>query len=158
MDGARWGPPGWLCWAAASAASTLQHLQRLAAPVQLNLGGGRGATQAHYGPGEIVFNEGDTGDSLFMIISDRVEVLKRFGGEPRLVGELGPGEYFGEMALLGRRPRSAGARALTPLDLLVLLGSDFSALADSLTEFRSEFEEIARARAESDAARAAGGA
>ena len=80
MDGARWGPPGWLCWAAASAASTLQHLQRLAAPVQLNLGGGRGATQAHYGPGETVFNEGDTGDSLFMIISDRVEVLKRFGG------------------------------------------------------------------------------
>ena len=62
------------------------------------------------------------------------------------------------MALLGRRPRSASTRALTALDLLVLPGSDFSALADSLTEFRSEFEEIARARAESDAARAAGGA
>ncbi len=124
-------------------------------PVQLNLGGGRGATQAHYEPGETVFDEGDTGDSLFMILSGRVEVRKRFGGEQQVVGVLEPGEYFGEMALLGRRPRSASARALTALDLLVLPGSDFSALAESLTEFRGEFEDMARTRAESDAARAA---
>jgi hypothetical protein len=50
---------------------------------------------------------------------------------------------------------TATTRALTSLDLLVLPGSDFSALADSLAEFRSEFEEIARARAGSDAAHAA---
>jgi NADH:ubiquinone reductase (H+-translocating) len=124
-------------------------------PVQLNLGGGRGATQAHYEPGETVFEEGDTGDSLFMILAGRVEVLKRFGSEPEIVGTLGSGQYFGEMALLGRRPRSASTRALTSLDLLVLPASDFSALADSLTEFRSEFEQIASARAASDAARAA---
>jgi NADH dehydrogenase len=123
-------------------------------PVQLNLGGGRGTTQAHYEAGETVFNEGDTGDSLFMILSGRVEVLKRFGAEPRAVGMLGPGEYFGEMALLGGQPRGATARALTALDLLVLPGSDFAALAGSLPEFRREFEEIARRRAESNAARA----
>jgi NADH:ubiquinone reductase (H+-translocating) len=124
-------------------------------PVQLNLGGGRGARQAHYEPGEIVFNEGDAGDSFYMILSGEVEVLKRFGSEPVAVGVLGPGEYFGEMALLGRRPRSAGTRALSALDLLVLPGSDFSALADGLSEFRGGFEQIARARAEADAARAA---
>jgi hypothetical protein len=44
---------------------------------------------------------------------------------------------------------------LTPLDVLVLPGSDFSALAESLTEFRREFEESARLRAESAAALAA---
>ena len=120
--------------------------------VQLNLGGGSGATHGHYEPGETVFNEGDTGDSLYMILSGRVEVLKRFGEEPRVVRMLGPGEYFGEMALLGRHPRSATTRALTPLDVLVLPGSDFSALAESLTEFRSGFEESAHLRAESDAA------
>jgi voltage-gated potassium channel len=69
-----------------------------------------------------------------------------------MLGTLGPGEYFGEMALLGRHPRNATTRALTPLDVLVLPGSDFSALAESLTEFRKEFEESARLRAESDAA------
>ncbi len=161
------GVPAWLMWrgiywsklpgAARKtrvAVSWLSDLVLPPHPVQLNLGGGRGATQAHYEPGEIVFDEGDTGDSLFMILSGRVEVLKRFGAEPQLVRTLGPGEYFGEMALLGRHPRSATTRALTPLDLLVLPGSDFSALADSLTEFRGEFEEIARVRAASDAARA----
>jgi NADH:ubiquinone reductase (H+-translocating) len=165
------GLPAWLMWRGiywsklpgASrktrvAISWLSDLVLPAHPVQLNLGGGRGATQAHYEPGETVFDEGDTGDSLYMILAGRVEVLKRAGpegSEPEVIGSLGPGEYFGEMALLGRSRRSAGTRALTALDLLVLPGSDFSALADSLTEFRSEFEEIARARTAADAARAA---
>ena len=162
------GLPAWLMWRGiywsklpgASrktrvAISWLSDMVLPAHPVQLNLGGGRGATQAHYEAGEVVFSEGDTGDSLFMILAGQVEVLKRFGAEPQQVGLLGPGEYFGEMALLGRRPRSATARALTALDLLVLPGSDFSALSESLTEFRGEFEAIARQRAASDAARAA---
>ncbi len=124
-------------------------------PVQLNLGGARGAAQAHYEPGEVVFEEGDSADSLYMILSGQVEVVKRFGGDQQVVRSLGPGEYFGEMALLGRHPRSAGTRALTALDVLVLPGSDFAALADGLVEFRSSFEQIARTRAESDEARAA---
>jgi CRP-like cAMP-binding protein len=102
-----------------------------------------------------VFNEGDTGYSLFMILSGQVEVLKLLETERRAVRTLGPGEYFGEMALLDRHPRSATTRALTPLDLLTLPGSDFAALAESLTALRSELEEIAHDRAESDAARAA---
>jgi NADH dehydrogenase len=127
--------------------SWLSDLVLPAHPVQLNLGGGSGAAPGHYEPGEVVFNEGDVGDSLFMILSGQVEVSKHFGGEPRAIGTLGPGEYFGEMALLGHHPRNATTRALTPLDVLVLPGSDFSALAESLAEFRREFEESARLRA-----------
>ncbi len=137
------------------AVSWLSDLALPSHPVQLNLGGGRGATQAHYEPGEAVFDEGDMGDSLFMILSGEVEVSKRIGAESKHIGMLGPGEYFGEMALLGRRPRSASTRAATPLDLLVLPGSDFAALAETMTEFRGQFEQIAQARAEADAARAA---
>jgi NADH:ubiquinone reductase (H+-translocating) len=162
------GLPAWLIWRgiywsklpgasrkARVAISWLSDLVLAPHAVQLNLGGTRGAAQAHYEPGEIVFNEGDTGDSLFMILAGSVEVLKRVDSDTRVVRTLGPGEYFGEMALLGRHPRSAGTRALTPLDLLVLPASDFSALADGLSEFRSEFEAIASARAQADAARAA---
>lgn len=162
------GLPAWLMWRGVYwtklpgrarktrvAVSWLSDLVLPAHPVQLNLGGGRGASHAHYEPGELVFDEGDAADSLYMILSGRVEVLKRTGGEVEAVRTLGPGEYFGEMALLGSAPRSAATRALTRVDLLVLHGSDFSALADSLAEFRSGFEEIARSRAASDAARAA---
>jgi NADH dehydrogenase len=123
-------------------------------PVQLNLGGGRGATQAHYEPGEVVFAEGDAGDSLLMILSGQVEVIKRIGAEDQQIRTLGPGEYFGEMALLGRQPRSATTRALSALDLLVLPGSDFTALTDSLNDFRGQFGQIAQSRAEADTARA----
>jgi NADH dehydrogenase len=162
------GLPAWLMWRAVYwsklpgasrktrvAISWMSDLALPPHPVQLNLGGGRGTAQAHYEPGEVVFNEGDAADSLFMILSGQVEVLKHSGAQLQLVGALGPGEYFGEMALLGRDPRSATTRALTALDVLVLPGSDFSALAGSLPEFRSGFEQIARLRAESDAARAA---
>jgi NADH dehydrogenase len=161
------GVPAWLMWRAIYwsklpgaarktrvAVSWLSDLVLPPHPVQLNLGGGRGATQAHYEAGETVFEEGDTGDSLYMILAGQVEVLKQVGAEAQVVRTLGPGEYFGEMALLGRHPRSAGTRALTALDLLVLPGSDFAALADSLTEFRSEFEQIAQTRSLEDAARA----
>ena len=81
------------------AVSWLSDLALPVHPVQLNLGGGRGATQAHDEPGETVFEEGDTGDSLYMILAGRVEVLKRFGTETQVVRTLGPDEYFGEMAL-----------------------------------------------------------
>ncbi|HEY7966451.1 MAG TPA: FAD-dependent oxidoreductase [Solirubrobacteraceae bacterium] len=163
------GLPAWLMWrgvywwklpgAARKTRVAISWLSDLALPphpVQLNLGSSRATTQAHYEEGETIFAEGDSGDSLFMIIAGEVEVLKRFGDEQRAVGTLGAGEYFGEMALLGRDPRSATARALTPLDVLVLQASDFSALAGSLPEFRRGFEEIARRR--SDANRAGAGA
>jgi NADH:ubiquinone reductase (H+-translocating) len=162
------GLPAWLLWRGiywsklpgASrktrvAISWLSDLVLPPQPVQLNLGGRSGAIHGHYEAGETVFDEGDVGDSLFMILSGRVEVRKRLGGELRVIGTLGPGEYFGEMALLGRHPRTATTRALTRLDVLVLPGSDFSALAESLAEFRRGFEDIARLRAESDAALAA---
>jgi NADH:ubiquinone reductase (H+-translocating) len=160
------GLPAWLMWRSIYwlklpggarktrvAISWLSDLVLPPHPVQLNLGAGRGATQAHYEPGEVVFDEGDSGDSLYMILSGQVEVLKRFETDTQVIRTLGPGEYFGEMALLGRHPRSAGTRALSALDVLVLPGSDFAALADGLSEFRGAFERIAHVRAESDAAR-----
>ena len=64
-------------------------------------------------------------------MSDIVKIEHARKRELEVVRTLGPGEYFGEMALLGRHPRSAGTRALTALDVLVLPGSDFSALADT---------------------------
>ncbi|HUB72431.1 MAG TPA: FAD-dependent oxidoreductase [Solirubrobacteraceae bacterium] len=124
-------------------------------PVQLKLGGGRGASHAHYEPGETVFEQGDDGDCLYMIVAGEVEVLRRVDDALELVRTLGPGEYFGELALLERRPRSAGARARSSLDLLVLPAGDFAALAGGLSEFREAFEAIAHARTQADAARAA---
>jgi NADH:ubiquinone reductase (H+-translocating) len=161
------GPLAWAMWRgiywaklpgasrkAKVALSWLSDLALPAHPVQLNLGEGRGARQAHYEPNEVVFAEGDSGESLYMILAGEAEVSKLVQGEPSHIGTLGPGEYFGEMALLGKTTRSATMRAASALDVLVLPGADFAALTSGLTELRGSFEEIARRRAQADAERA----
>ncbi|MBI4669342.1 MAG: cyclic nucleotide-binding domain-containing protein [Elusimicrobia bacterium] len=78
----------------------------------------------HYQEGETIFKEGDMGRALFIIESGRVVLFKKDkkGGERRL-GELKSGDFFGEMALLEERPRSATAAALEPSSLFFLYKS-----------------------------------
>jgi CRP-like cAMP-binding protein len=59
--------------------------------------------------GSVLFEEGDPGSRLYVIQSGQVRILKRTGGRAVTLAQLGPGEFFGEMALLDRQPRSATA-------------------------------------------------
>lgn len=68
---------------------------------------------------EVVFHEGDHGEEMFVIQSGRIRITKALGGEERVLAELGPGEFFGEMAILNNEPRNATARAVSPSVLLV---------------------------------------
>lgn len=62
--------------------------------------------------GDIVFNEGDIGSSFHILISGEVVVEKTKSGTVVTLAKLGPGECFGEMALVGGHLRSATVRAL----------------------------------------------
>jgi CRP-like cAMP-binding protein/Zn-dependent protease len=66
---------------------------------------------ANYPPGETILREGRVGDAFYAIRSGQVEVLRG----RRRVRVLGPGAYFGEVALLLDVPRTASVRALTPV-------------------------------------------
>ncbi|MDB4974489.1 MAG: serine/threonine phosphatase PrpC, regulation of stationary phase [Myxococcaceae bacterium] len=72
-------------------------------------------------PDEPIFQEGTEGDELFVVLSGRVRVRK--GGA--VIVELGPGEHFGEMALLDRGPRSASVSALEATRVLAMKRRDF---------------------------------
>lgn len=78
--------------------------------------------------GETLFQEGDKGDALFIIVSGSVHIRKQSGGEELTVARLGAGDHFGEMALLSGAPRSATAVAAEPLSLLKLSRPRFDAL------------------------------
>lgn len=78
---------------------------------------------------ELIFNQGEPGDSLYIILSGRVRIATTdaFGRE-RVLAFYGPGEFFGDMAVLTGSPRSAAATASTALRLLQLRKDDFDML------------------------------
>ena len=66
-----------------------------------------------YGPGEVIIEEGRTGNGVYAITSGQVEVVKGLNSEsPQRLAILGQGEVIGEMALLDEWPRSASVRTL----------------------------------------------
>ncbi len=75
--------------------------------------------QKTFAPGELIVEEGHTGNGLYVIVSGNVEVVKALGTDnQRVVATRGSGEVFGEMALLGEWPRTASVRALDQVECL----------------------------------------
>jgi small-conductance mechanosensitive channel/CRP-like cAMP-binding protein len=74
----------------------------------------------HYASGERVIQEGDPGDSFFVIDRGEAQVLKAVGGVDRPIAHLAEGQFFGEMALLTGERRSATVMAATDIDLFLL--------------------------------------
>lgn len=83
-----------------------------------------------YLPGEVVFDQGEEGQALYIVLSGRV-IICQPGQAERPIAELGPGEFFGELALLDNSPRSAQARAGEPTEVAVLFRGDFERLMES---------------------------
>ena len=72
-----------------------------------------------FGPGELLIEEGETGNGLYIIISGNVEILKGLGTDKTVVmGQRASGEVFGERALLGEWPRTATVRSMDQVECL----------------------------------------
>jgi NADH dehydrogenase len=106
----------------------------------------RGHTQEHFEPGEEVFHQGDLGDRLYIILSGQAEVVHEGDGRHIRLAQLGPGEYFGEMALLNQATRNATVRCLAPTDVLSLPQRDFSTPAAHVPELRRKFADLTAQR------------
>jgi len=87
--------------------------------------------ERRYVNGEIVFDEGEEGQALYVIISGRVLICRQGEPETGWMAELAPGVVFGELALLHNAPRSAQARAAEDCVLASLARGDFETLLDT---------------------------
>jgi CRP-like cAMP-binding protein len=65
-----------------------------------------------YSEGEIIFQEGDEGDRMYVVQAGKVKITKKHDAGELTIATLGPGEIFGEMAMFDRMPRSAAAVAV----------------------------------------------
>ncbi len=77
--------------------------------------------------GAFIFREGDAGSVMYIIESGTIAILRKARGDTPLA-ELGPGDFFGEMAILEDQPRFASAKALTEVRLLRIERAQFADL------------------------------
>jgi CRP-like cAMP-binding protein len=98
-----------------------------------------------FGPGEVVFRQGDPGDRLFVVKSGVLEVLStpKEASEPVPVAYLGTGEVVGELALLTGSPRSATVRSPEHAELFAVDRTVFVDLMDTLPAFSRSFFDLA---------------
>jgi NADH:quinone reductase (non-electrogenic) len=137
--------PGWGRRLRVASAWTLDLLLP-AELVQLKLGGSRGVSQEHFEPGQDVFRQGDLGDRVYLVMSGAAEVWRAADGTEAMLARLGPGDWFGEMALLNETTRGATVRCTAAMDALTLPKSEFSVLTANLPELRRSFEKVMEAR------------
>ncbi|HEY6105199.1 MAG TPA: cyclic nucleotide-binding domain-containing protein [Anaeromyxobacteraceae bacterium] len=77
--------------------------------------------------GQVIVEEGELGDSIYVLVAGEVEVLRRDGSEDKTLARIEPPEFFGEMALIDREQRSATVRAVSEVTALQLTAQNFTA-------------------------------
>jgi CRP/FNR family cyclic AMP-dependent transcriptional regulator len=118
-----------------------------------------------YLAGEVIFDEGEEGQAIYIVASGEVLISRQEPGDAGHAGadgqaavlprrrqwdtgrlaQLGPGTFFGELALLDNSPRSAQARAATACQLIVFFRDDFVGLLDTHARIASKISrELAR--------------
>ena len=84
-----------------------------------------------YLAGEIVFDEGEEGQALYILLSGTVAVSLTRDGVREVVAELTSGSFFGDLALLDNTPRSAQVLAKEACEMAVFFRADFVALMET---------------------------
>jgi CRP-like cAMP-binding protein len=88
-----------------------------------------------FSEGEVIFSEGEPGARAFLIQEGTVEITKFVEGKPVVLGRIGVGGIFGEMALIDGRPRMATAKALVPTEVIVVSQEKFDERLEAADPF-----------------------
>jgi CRP/FNR family cyclic AMP-dependent transcriptional regulator len=95
--------------------------------------------------GEELVTQGRFAHEFFVIEDGSAEVLK----DGERIAELGPGDFFGEIALLESERRTATVRATTPMDVIVMFGRDFKQMEHEMPAVADRVRSAIRARLDS---------
>lgn len=81
-----------------------------------------------FAAGTTLFNDGEQGHEMYVVQAGLIQIHKRVRDIQKVIGSIGPGEFFGEMALLNHKPRNATATVLEDARLLVVDARMFEAM------------------------------
>jgi len=95
-------------------------------------------TKRHYAGGETIIREGDPGEEFFLVSDGEVEVVRA----DHEVARLGPGDFFGEVALISGEPRNATVVAEGEVDTYVLGKTDFETALAASQSFRDQLYRV----------------
>jgi CRP-like cAMP-binding protein len=84
--------------------------------------------------GNIIFSEGDTGDAMYVVVRGLMQVYRDTSGGRVVLGKIEAGEFFGEMALIGKTARTATVAALRDSTLAVYKPDELESLLASKPE------------------------
>lgn len=96
----------------------------------------RWADEVDIGEGERLVNQGAFAHEFFVILDGRAEVTR---GEDHLA-DLGPGDFFGEIALESEDRRTATVTATTPMKVVVMFGRDFHQMESSMPQVADQIK------------------
>lgn len=80
---------------------------------------------------EIIFDEGEEGQALYLVMSGRVLISRAQESSVEVVAEVTAGSFFGDLALIDNTPRNAQARALDNCEVAVFFRADFMGLMET---------------------------
>jgi CRP-like cAMP-binding protein len=101
---------------------------------------------AGFAPGEVILQQGERGDDAYLLRSGEVEVVHTQDGVERVVGHGAAGAFLGEVSVLTGAPRSATARALTPVRAFRIGGDDVRAIVKKYRQVVSRLESTMQAK------------
>ena len=83
------------------------------------------ASEQRFKAGQVLVQEGSVGNDVFFILSGSCEVRRQVAGKDKVLATLGPGKFFGEMAVLSPDPRTATVVAAGPVTVLLVSAWEF---------------------------------
>jgi CRP-like cAMP-binding protein len=87
--------------------------------------------ERRYMTDEVIFDEGEEGQGLFVVLSGRVKIIRPGSSANEILLEFGAGTFFGEVALLDQSRRTAQARAVEDTLIVVLFRAEFYSLLET---------------------------
>jgi len=104
-------------------------------------------SHAHFRAGDFVFRQGDPALNFYSVEKGTLDIVRTDeDGAQELVAVLGPGDFFGEMALIEGRPRSASVQARTDVEVTTLGAQVFSRVSKALAPLQERLAQAIRQR------------